>query len=1100
MADQDLLKTIRQVRGRWKLALMLRGAAIFVAALLLLLAVSAIGFAQFGFVPEIVLALRWLVGLSALASFAWLVAMPALRHVDDARVALYIEEHEPGLEAALISAIEAPAGDSALARAMIERAAAQCRSLEFGTRIEQQRLRRNASVLAAASITALLIVGAGPSSLRHTARALLLPTPAAEAAAVVSIAVQPGNDTIARGADIAIAAQLIAFGAEQAFVVLKDTHGEQRRWSMSAAQQKGAFEALLFDITTGTEYYIEANNVRSPTYRIDVVDAPHVSSITLEYTYPAYTGMAPRRVVDAGDIVVPKGTLVRVIAAVSTPVREGRVQLADARAIRMQPTPAGELQATMRVLTDGLYHIELPGIDGRLASASAQYAITVIEDAPPSVRIEKPGRDVRVNAIDEVFVAASAQDDYGVARLELVYSVNGAAQQTQNLAAPGRNATETAGGHTFFLEELSLQPGDFVSYFVRAADNNAVDGARTSTSDIYFIQIKPFSREYRAAEQAGMPGNGGGEEDAGALSEQQRRIIAATFNISRDRGTYTEQGFREALTTIELSQEKLREQVNTLLQRMNQRGVVGMDSIFEQIARLLPQATREMEAAQAQLQRRQPDGALAPEQRALQQLLRAEALYREVQVQMQQQQQPGGGGSSPQSEDLADLFDLERDQLRNQYEQVQRSRAEQAQRQVDETLERLRELAQRQQQEAERQQQARGGQSQQGAGGTGGAQRRLADEAEDAARQLERLSRENSNPELAEAARRLRDAAESMRRASAERAGRSLAEANDAREQLEEARRRLQQSQQQGLRERVEAARARAQELRAQQDNIARESEAARGAPTNEQARRLNEQRNQLGSGVADLENRLDRLSAEARDGNGTREAARQLQAAADAIRDSRLRERIRAAQGSAQSRSREFNRAQDEQIARDLDRVAQQLGQASAASGEQSAESQGRAAAEQARGMARGIESMRDRARAAQGSEATSSTPQGASRSGDNGSAERQLRAEARARAGELQELQRQLGQQGMQSADLESALQALRALQSSGPYNDPEEIQRLLARVARGLQDFEFDVRQALGDKEREKLFLSAQGQVPARFRKAVEEYYRSLAQRRQ
>ena len=33
MADQDLLTTIRKVRGRWKLALVLRGAIITVAAI-----------------------------------------------------------------------------------------------------------------------------------------------------------------------------------------------------------------------------------------------------------------------------------------------------------------------------------------------------------------------------------------------------------------------------------------------------------------------------------------------------------------------------------------------------------------------------------------------------------------------------------------------------------------------------------------------------------------------------------------------------------------------------------------------------------------------------------------------------------------------------------------------------------------------------------------------------------------------------------------------------------------------------------------------------------------------------------------------------------
>ena len=1100
MADQDLLDTIRRVRGRWKLALVLRGAIITVAALLGLIALSAVGFAQYGFTPETVTALRIAVGAISVIVLAIAVVLPAIRRVSDERVALYIEEHEPALQSVLISAIEnRSTAQHGIAKALVARAARECRQIEFGQRIEHKRLQRSGWGLTAAVLAVIAIIGAGPSPLRNSARALLLPTPAAEAAGVMSITARPGNDTIARGSDIAITAELRGFKSSEAFVVVKDEKGEWKLWAMNAAQRGDAFEAVLFDVNTATDYYIESNEVRSPTFRIEVADAPFVKSLTLEFVYPAYTGMANKRVEDGGDIVAPKGTVVRVIAATSAPVTDGRLQMDDARAIRMQPGAAGEVVASMRVLKDGLYHIELPGLDGRLTNASAQYAITALQDEPPTVRVDKPGRDIKVSAVDEVFVSASAEDDYGVTKLELVYSVNGSAQQSKPLGAPAARSATVTGGHTFFLEELSLKPGDFVSYFVRATDNNAVDGAKSATTDIYFIQIRPFSREYRAAEQGGMPGQGGGMEDPGALSEQQRQIIAATFNIQRDRSTYTAQGYREALTTVELSQKRLREQVETLLRRMQQREVVQMDSIFAQIAELLPQAAREMSAAEDQLQKQKPDDALAPEQRALQQLLRAEALYREVQVQMQQQQQASGQGGQP-PEDLADLFDLEREGIPNQYEQVQRSQQEQQQRAVDETLERLRELARRQQQEAERQQQAARGQQQQqqGGGGTGSAQRRLADEAEETARQLERLAREQSNPELSDAARRLREAADAMRRASAQRDGRGLSDAQAARERLEEARRRLQQNQRENLQQQVESARQRAEQLREQQRNIASEAENASGSQNAEQMRRLNDQKNQLGQGIAELESQLDRMTAEAR--NSNRQAARELQGAANAIRDSRVRERIRATQQQMQSRSREFNRAQEELISRDLDRVAQQLGAASAASGSQSAESQAQQSAERARQLAQSAQNMSDRAR--QSSETPQgSTARGASRSGSTSNEmQRQLRAEAGQRALEVQELQRQLRQQGANPQSLESALDALRALQSAGPYNDPEEVQRLLAKVARGLQDFEYDLRQALEEAEKQKLFLSAPGQVPVQYQKAVEDYYRALARKRQ
>jgi hypothetical protein len=324
-----------------------------------------------------------------------------------------------------------------------------------------------------------------------------------------------------------------------------------------------------------------------------------------------------------------------------------------------------------------------------------------------------------------------------------------------------------------------------------------------------------------------------------------------------------------------------------------------------------------------------------------------------------------------------------------------------------------------------------------------------------------------------------------------------LAAATAARERLEEARRRLQQNQRQSLQQGIDEARRRAEQLREQQRNSARESDAST-APGPEQMRQLNEQRKQLGDGVGELENRLDRLSAEAR--NGNREAGRQLQGAADAIRGSRVRERIRAAQENAQLRSREFNRAQEEQIGRDLDNVSQQIAAAGAAAGDQSAAGQARATGERARQLAQGVEGMRDRARSAQETPNGSATSRGQSRSGGSeGETQRQLRAEARERAGELQGIQRQLRQSGVDASTLNDELAALRALQSAAPYNDPEEVERLLTRVARGLQDLEFDLRTALQDEDLQKLHLSSEGQVPVQFRKAVEDYYRALARKR-
>ena len=93
---------------------------------------------------------------------------------------------------------------------------------------------------------------------------------------------------------------------------------------------------------------------------------------------------------------------------------------------------------------------------------------------------------------------------------------------------------------------------------------------------------------------------------------------------------------------------------------------------------------------------------MPPEQRALKEPQRADAIFREIQVAFNQS---GQGQNSQQAEELADLFELEMDKRKNQYETLNRERQQQSQQQDDEAKRKLEELARRMQREVEQQQQ-----------------------------------------------------------------------------------------------------------------------------------------------------------------------------------------------------------------------------------------------------------------------------------------------------------------------------------------------------------------------------------------------------------
>src|SRR6185369_14409489 len=220
-----------------------------------------------------------------------------------------------------------------------------------------------------------------------------------------------------------------------------------------------------------------------------------------------------------------------------------------------------------------------------------------------------------------------------------------------------------------FLEEYNLKPGDFISYFAKARD-----ASNEATSDIYFIEVKPFEMEYKQSQQQGGGGGGQGDQDQNALSRRQKDLIAATHRLIREGDKYTEQERRDGYEAVAAGQEKLRTDTLEFLDRMGRR-LGDVDEGQKQVAEMaehLRQAAKEMEGAPPPLRKEAGKDALPPEQRALQRLLAADAIFREVQVAFGQQN-GGGSGSQREQQELAGLFELELDKMKNQYETVQRA-------------------------------------------------------------------------------------------------------------------------------------------------------------------------------------------------------------------------------------------------------------------------------------------------------------------------------------------------------------------------------------------------------------------------------------------
>ena len=696
---------VDQVRKRWKRRALMQGIAvtsltlIFFAALLLLLylqtslQMTVLGVvAGIGAVATLYIAVQYLI-------------RPLLRKLEDKQIALYIEERIPALEDRLNSAIEVGADmkqkEGALLDRLIDDASKQIRAVTVTTVVDRRK-ERLLTYGAAGVVLLFLIFGYNASdeimSAFSGAQLTMAATPEKP-----YMTIDPGSVEIEKGESQEIIVALRDNTESEVLLHYKIAGGEWQKVPMNRGMGSSAYLYEFINMQEPLEYFIVHDQVQSEAFDISLYEFPTVGQINLRYTYPAYTGVPARTEANAGDIRGLKGSTVGLTINTTGRVETAEMVFEDGRRLPMNSIDAGQFRVQYELTEDTYYHIELIDQAGKGNKFPEEYQVLAVDDEKPVITISDPQQDVRVNAIDEVLVAAQANDDYGMKDLRLHLSVNGEDEEVFPLMKSGdARSIEVEGDYIVFLEDYTLEPGDVLSYYVEGEDFFEPHGS--VASDMYFIEVIPFDRKYTQVNNMGGGGGGGGMQSRTVISQQE--IIAATWKLYRQRAERTEEELEESRKGLVQAQSNLKLDIEERINSTTFAVELRTDEDMQKIVEHLRDAIVHMDDAIDELEGGDLQQALGPERKALNALLKADALNRERDVTMQQPGQQGGGGGGAMEDRMTELMDLELDISRDKYE-IQQQRTPSAQQQqeaMDDTLDKIKELARRQQRIANQQQ------------------------------------------------------------------------------------------------------------------------------------------------------------------------------------------------------------------------------------------------------------------------------------------------------------------------------------------------------------------------------------------------------------
>ncbi|MFN8008193.1 MAG: DUF4175 family protein [Terriglobia bacterium] len=777
-------KKIHSVRRKLLWSRLTRGLSLICAVFFVVWIVAIFTANHWNYTPLILLLTRSFSLLALFGLLAQFLVRPLFGSYEDARIARYIEERFPELEDRLASVVEFKNAESAHSSSnlfftmLLRDTWARLRAIDLSPLFRRRPLWISAGLVAAFTLTTLVLLVKGPSFFRFATFKLYAPWWLHDSSSLYKIAVRPGSLQLAKGSELLVTAELVGFDNPQAILFSRSPNAaDWERRKMEPERNSRGFRFLFLDVNEHFRYFVRSGTIQSQEFSITVIEKPYVKQIEVKYLYPSYTGLSPRIEEDSPDLTAIAGTLAVLKIESTADVSAGRIRLQDGSTLPLIPKGPRLFQGSIPILKDTSYHIQWLDPSQNVSDASHEYSIKALTDQPPVVAFTRPGRDHKATSLEEVLTEVKAEDDFSIRNVDLHFSINGRPEEIVSLfgnkgqappsplspSIPGRSNPPPASQsrsltplrtviatHTFFLESYSLEPGDVISYFATASD---AKGA--TSSDMYFLEIRPFGKQYTQRQVSSGPEQSASASDL-VLSNRQKEILAATWKLIRDRKTFGPEEYLSNVQLVSSQQLKLQQQTQSLSNRMERRALTSRDPTIQKLSEDLLQANEAMGSARELLESRKVPDAIRPEQVSLQFLLRAEAQFKQIQVAY-------GNGPGPQAngfegQELENLFELELDKLKNQYETQSQRDSSSSRKELDEAYERLKALAERQQQSLERRRRAVGTQS--ATQGNFGDPSFQADgqEAERLARQLERLSREMQDPDLERASRQMRQA------------------------------------------------------------------------------------------------------------------------------------------------------------------------------------------------------------------------------------------------------------------------------------------------------------------------------------------------------
>jgi hypothetical protein len=295
------------------------------------------------------------------------------------------------------------------------------------------------------------------------------------------------------------------------------------------------------------KYRFETDSTKSEWHELNISHAPRIESMAAKITLPR---RPPRRQwikpyteqVENNTLEVVPGSSVTLNVRATDKLSEFTATGPDGKPITRQLNGAEELDFHFTAERNGSVKFSLVSEQGLVNDNVPDLQVIVKTDEPPKFKLVSPDGDYLATNVASVPVTFEVTDDFGLDSVKMHLEIPGQ-EPTEMVVPVEEGAKSKEFTQIIELEEYELSVGDSVLFYAEATDidTGSEPANRTSSSDVYFIEIRPYRQNWVPL-PGGGPSRGAGGPPVELLNilEYTRAIIKKTWAIA-SRPELTEQ-------------------------------------------------------------------------------------------------------------------------------------------------------------------------------------------------------------------------------------------------------------------------------------------------------------------------------------------------------------------------------------------------------------------------------------------------------------------------------------------------------------------------------------------------------------------------------